>query len=318
MKEFKMDVSFLTAWFTLNIVFCLSGDPMTMVSGNDLKTHTKDGGDDKIRSLETGLSDVKSIIMEKYGRHYRLTGGSMLATKRNKPVTVDSASPNSSNATAAPVQNVTLTPSNSNLTESESNISNSNATVKNETNPTKSETLNVTAVTKSDIVNATDVKTNNTREEIVHLDGTQLNNNTVQFGSPPEKPKPKADSENNITAEGNLTTINIDLTKSGDVNAVIPGIDLSQSPISQVDIVYGNETNNSPKRSGTNHAKPKKNIVFQITKPRMTINDFANKRKIVPHASKKSSKHQKKSKLSKRKKGKNKKRSRVANKHKSH
>lgn len=271
----------LSKWCTLLHVLL----SLVVVKGDDVIIQPAIGGrDDKMRSLESGISDVKSIIMEKYGRHYRLTGGSMLATKRNKPdpiVTSNASAPTvNGNVSAAQAQNVTLLPeTNASLT---SNVTTGNATsAKNDTELTKSDSVNVTASTKSDIANANDEKANNTRGDIVHLDSKQINNDTVQFGAPPEKPKWFAQGENNYTTEGNLTTITVDLNKGDGTNAVIPGIDLANSPVGTVDIVYTNDTN-SPKRSAPSH-KPKKNITFQITKPRMSINDFANKRKFVPH-----------------------------------
>ena len=314
----------LTIWFILDLLLCyltqgiiVKDTPKSIRHGagygskkNGILSETSNPYANEEQtgdSLEIGISDVKSIIMEKYGRHYRLTGGSTLGIKRNKeePINIDASNTskeengtvqisNSSvvlnnqdknstlNGTASDVNVVPSNTSglNSTIVESES------ATMINSTRDGKADVvnsngINKTTASKSDIANINENEI--LRDKTVHLDPSKNDSSNIEFGTPPknETLTPKADSENNITAEGNLTTISIDLTK-GDATAILPGLDINVNPLSQVDVVYGNSTN-APKRSGTNVTKPKKNIAFEISKPRMVINDFANKRKHVPH-----------------------------------
>lgn len=293
-----------------------------------LESSNTDEGQAGISTLENGISDVKSIIMEKYGRHYRLTGGSTLATKRNKPdvVNIDATAVDNSTASVTPMKNATLnetvTPANTtsvrttDVNNTAGNDVNKNSTAGYDASLTANSTAagNTTGIGKTDLMTMNDQnKTVSSKSDIANVtnaDGvakdkteplentknsTDKNANTFVFGSPEEKPKWFAEGENNYTTEGNLTTINIDLTKGATTTAAIPGLDLSASPLQTVDIVYGNSSN-APKRSGSSIMKPKNNIVFEINKPRMAINDFANKRKQVPHGEKGSSSRMKKRK----------------------
>jgi len=273
------------------------------------------------KELENGISDVKSIIMEKYGRHYRLTGGSTLASKRDKgEVVILDVSNTPTNKSAAnvtsnavnydsrsttvnktlasiSVENSTLNMGNrsTNASLHTSNLegmktASNESTMGNVTTYTKSNTgSNVTTATsKSDIQNATSPKPagavaqNNTVINLpITKNKTSADGGTQEiiFGSPPQT----GDSENNITEEGNLTTITIDLTK-GNTSAVIPGLDILRSPVQSVDVIVTDpkDQEQPPKRS-QGPPKHKKHIVFQMTKPRIAITDFANKRKHVPH-----------------------------------
>ena len=349
-----------------------------------VKTEGRSKADESSRELENGISDVKSIIMEKYGRHYRLTGGSTLATKRDKGefliIDVSNASRGSNDSsttssaasgkyaanvtshsidstsdkmsllhqnttvenTTVVARNVTVAAENATVvvknttpavthmttavknttsgpkynTSSDSSSLLSNSTVLphttnntdyittsslsdtggNKTTSSKSDVSNTTttATSKSDIQNATMVKPqgggggpqNNTVINLpITKDKTSEDGATQEiiFGTPPQT----GNSEQNITEEGNLTTITIDLTK-GNTSAVIPGLDILRSPVQSVDVIVTDpkDQEHAPKRSGPSPqggAKHNKHIVFQMTKPRIAINDFANKRRHVPH-----------------------------------